>query len=160
MLDLLDERAGKLGVFPVGRLDKDTHGLLLLTNNGPLAHAMLSPKRHVDKCYQARVAGLMTEQDQQAFAHGIQLSDHTCLPAELIILSTDADRQESLVQITLREGKFHQVKRMVQACGKTVTDLQRLSMGPLTLPSNLEVGSYRRLTDHELAALACFDVPL
>ncbi|MBY5005896.1 rRNA pseudouridine synthase [Streptococcus suis] len=160
VLDLLDNTARQKEVFPVGRLDIDTLGLLLLTNNGQLAHAMLSPKKHVDKRYRAQVDGIMTQEDVERFAVGIELKDFTCQPAQLTILSTDEAKQTSLVDITIREGKFHQVKRMVQACGKTVTDLERLSMGPLVLDKNLGLGDFRRLTTEELASLEVFGVEL
>nr|WP_239548927.1 pseudouridine synthase [Streptococcus loxodontisalivarius] len=160
VLDLLDDMARVKEVFPVGRLDKDTHGLLLLTNNGALAHAMLSPKKHVDKTYRAKVSGLMTVEDQKRFGQGIALKDFTCQPAKLEILSLDEEQESSLVEITIAEGKFHQVKRMVAACGKEVVDLQRLTMGPLTLPEDLDRGDYRRLTEEELASLEIFDVAL
>lgn len=160
VLDLLDAAAHHKQVFPVGRLDIDTHGLLLLTNNGQLAHAMLSPKKHVDKVYQAHIDGIMTEDDVQAFANGIVLKDFTCQPAHLDIISIDDQKMTSLVQITIREGKFHQIKRMVQACDKTVTDLQRLSMGPLVLDKDLPLGGYRRLTPEELDSLEIFGVTL
>ncbi len=160
VLDLLDEIAQHKEVFPVGRLDIDTHGLLLLTNNGKLAHAMLSPKKHVDKLYRAQIDGIMTQEDVERFAAGIDLKDFTSQPALLTILSTDEAKQTSLVDITIREGKFHQVKRMVQACGKTVTDLQRLSMGLLVLDDSLALGEYRRLTAAELKQLEVFGVEL
>lgn len=160
VLDLLDEIAQHKEVFPVGRLDIDTHGLLLLTNNGKLAHAMLSPKKHVDKLYRAQVDGIMTQEDVERFAAGIDLKDFTCQPAQLTILSTDEVKETSLVDITIREGKFHQVKRMVQACGKMVTDLQRISMGPLWLDYELAIGKYRRLTADELKQLEVFGVEL
>ena len=153
VLDLLDETARHKQVFPVGRLDIDTHGLLLLTNNGDLAHAMLSPKKHVDKIYQAKVAGIMDEEDILAFEKGIKLKDHTCQPAKLEIVSVDRNASTSLVQITVAEGKFHQVKRMMEALGKKVTYLKRLSMGPLALPSDLPTGKYRSLTEKELELL-------
>lgn len=153
VLDLLDDTARHKEVFPVGRLDIDTHGLLLLTNNGQLAHALLSPKRHVDKLYRAQIDGIMTSADVERFAAGIELKDFTCQPAQLTILEMDEVKQTSLVDITIREGKFHQVKRMVQACGKTVLDLQRLSMGPLSLDPKLALGQYRRLTEAEVASL-------
>ncbi len=160
VLDLLDDIARNKEVFPVGRLDSDTHGLLLLTNNGQLAHAMLSPKKHVDKCYRARIEGIMNQSDVERFAAGIELKDFTCQPAELTILSVDEASQTSLVEITIREGKFHQVKRMVAACGKEVVDLQRLSMGPLLLDPDLALGDYRRLTEEELKKLEEFGVEL
>jgi len=152
VLDLIDPLYFKKRVFPVGRLDIDTHGLLLLTNDGELAHRLLSPKKHVTKIYQARVEGVMTEEDAVAFEKGIVLSDGTeCMPARLDILSTTQD--ESIVQIHLKEGKFHQVKRMVKACGKTVVDLQRLTMGPLKFDESLALGESRPLTEEELESL-------
>ena len=152
VLDLIDPLYFKKGVFPVGRLDIDTHGLLLLTNDGELAHRLLSPKKHVTKIYQARVEGVMTEEDAVAFEKGIVLSDGTeCMPARLDILSTTQD--ESIVQTHLKEGKFHQVKRMVKACGKTVVDLQRLTMGPLKFDESLALGESRPLTEEELESL-------
>ena len=160
VLDLLDDTARQKEVFPVGRLDVDTHGLLLLTNNGQLSHAMLSPKRHVDKVYQAQVAGLMDQADVERFAQGIELKDFTCQPAQLEIIERDEGAKTSLVRITLSEGKFHQVKRMVLACGKEVTDLQRLSMGPLQLDTNLDLGQWRRLTEEEMQSLEIFQVEL
>lgn len=160
VLDLLDETARQKEVFPVGRLDIDTHGLLLLTNNGKLAHAMLSPKKHVAKIYRAQVAGLMNQADVERFAEGIELKDFTCQPAQLKILEVDEEKETSLVEISLSEGKFHQVKRMVAACGKEVTDLQRLSMGPLQLDPELALGEWRRLTEEELKSLERFQVEL
>lgn len=152
VLDLIDPLYFKKGVFPVGRLDIDTHGLLLLTNDGELAHRLLSPKKHVTKIYQARVDGVMTEEDAATFERGIVLSDGTkCMPAQLDILRTSQD--ESVVQIHLKEGKFHQVKRMVKACGKTVVDLQRLTMGTLKLDERLALGESRPLTEEELQSL-------
>ena len=160
VLDLLDETARQKEVFPVGRLDIDTHGLLLLTNNGKLAHAMLSPKKHVAKIYRAQVAGLMNQSDVEQFARGIELKDFTCQPAKLKILEVDEEKETSLVEISLSEGKFHQVKRMVAACGKEVTDLQRLTMGPLQLDPELALGEWRRLTEEELKSLERFQVEL
>ena len=160
VLDLLDETARQKEVFPVGRLDIDTHGLLLLTNNGKLAHAMLSPKKHVEKIYRAQVAGLMNQSDVERFARGIELKDFTCHPAQLKIVELDEEKEISLVEITLAEGKFHQVKRMVAACGKEVTDLQRLLMGPLQLDPELALGEWRRLTEEEMKSLERFQVEL
>lgn len=160
VLDLLDDTARHKEVFPVGRLDIDTHGLLLLTNNGKLAHAMLSPKKHVDKLYRAQVAGIMTQEDVDRFKEGIVLKDFTTLPAELEIVDVDQEANTCLVQIRIAEGKFHQVKRMVAACGKEVVDLERISMGPLSLDPTLELGEWRRLKPSELASLEAFGVPL
>ena len=153
VLDLLDDYGRAKEVFPVGRLDIDTHGLLLLTNDGQLAHVLLSPKRHVDKTYQAQVKGIMTQEDVETFAKGIPLKDFTCQPAKLEILSVDSDKEESQIRVTIAEGKFHQVKRMVAYCGKEVVDLQRLTMGTLVLDENLQRGEWRRLTKEELEVL-------
>ena len=153
VLDLLDDLARSKEVFPVGRLDIDTHGLLLLTNDGQLAHALLSPKRHVDKTYLAQVKGIMTQEDVEKFAQGIPLNDFTCRPAKLEIVSIDRGKNESLIRVTIAEGKFHQVKRMVTYCGKEVVDLQRLTMGTLTLDEALKRGEWRRLSKEELEGL-------
>ena len=153
VLDLLDDYARAKEVFPVGRLDIDTHGLLLLTNDGKLAHALLSPKRHVDKIYLARINGVMTDADVETFAQGVPLKDFTCQPAKLELVSVDTEKEESLVRVSIAEGKFHQVKRMVGYCGKEVVDLQRLSMGTLTLDEDLKRGEWRRLSKEELEGL-------
>ena len=153
VLDLLDDLARSKEVFPVGRLDIDTHGLLLLTNDGKLAHTLLSPKRHVDKTYQAQVKGMMTREDVETFAEGIPLKDFTCQPAKLELVSIDTEKNQSQIRVTIAEGKFHQIKRMVAYCGKEVMDLQRLTMGTLVLDENLERGEWRRLTKEELEIL-------
>ena len=153
VLDLLDDYARAKEVFPVGRLDIDTHGLLLLTNDGKLAHALLSPKRHVDKTYLAQINGIMTDADVETFSQGIPLKDFTCQPAKLELVSIDREKKQSLVRVTIAEGKFHQVKRMVAYCGKEVVDLQRLTMGTLTLDEDLKRGEWRRLTTEELESL-------
>ena len=148
VLDLLPEELRRRGLSPVGRLDKDTEGLLLLTNDGELTHRLLSPKYHVDKVYYARVEGCLEQTDCAAFAAGLTLADGLeCLPAGLEILAPN----EALV--TLREGKFHQVKRMLAARGKPVVYLKRLSMGPLRLDGALLPGQYRHLTAQEAEAL-------
>lgn len=149
VLSLLPERYRKLGLFPVGRLDKDTEGLLLLTNDGALAHALLSPKRHVDKVYYVETEGELTREDAAAFAAGLTLADGThCLPALLRPLGGNC------AEITLREGKYHQIKRMLGQRGKPVTYLKRVAFGPLALDEGLEKGSWRPLTAAEKAALA------
>ncbi len=153
VLDLMDDYARAKEVFPVGRLDIDTHGLLLLTNDGKLAHALLSPKRHVDKTYLAQAKGIMTDADVETFSQGIPLKDFTCQPAKLELVSIDTEKEESLVRVTIAEGKFHQVKRMVAYCGKDVVDLQRLTMGTLTLDEELKRGEWRRLSKEELEGL-------
>ena len=150
VLDLLPPELQRQGLFPVGRLDKDTEGLLLLTNEGGLAHDLLSPRHHVDKVYFARTAGTLTEEDRRAFAEGMELNSLRCLPAELEILSAGT---ESEALVTLREGKFHQVKRMLAQRGKPVLYLKRVKMGNLTLDPALARGEYRYLTDEELQAL-------
>ena len=152
VLDLVKD-ARRKDLFPVGRLDKDTEGLLLLTNDGKLAHRLLSPKHHVAKVYYARVQGVMTEADVQRFKEGFAVDDElTALPAELEILSVcEGDTCE--IRRKIFEGKFHQVKRMVQAAGKEVLYLKRLSMGPLVLDAALAPGEYRSLTEKEQEAL-------
>ena len=148
VLDLLPPELRRRALSPVGRLDKDTEGLLLLTNDGQLAHRLLSPKSHVDKVYYARVDGALEPGDIAAFAAGMTLGDGLeCLPAGLEILSPT----EALV--TLREGKFHQVKRMLAASGKPVLYLKRLSMGRLRLDPALAPGAWRMLTEEERSAL-------
>ena len=153
VLDLLDDIARSKEVFPVGRLDIDTHGLLLLTNDGKLAHTLLSPKHHVDKTYLAQVKGIMTQEDVETFAEGIPLKDFTCKPARLELVSIETEKNQSQIRVTIAEGKFHQVKRMVAYCGKEVVDLQRLTMGTLVLDENLQRGEWRRLTKEELEVL-------
>ncbi len=151
VVDLLDAEDSVFDVFPVGRLDKDTEGLLLLTNDGKLAHRLLAPKRHVPKRYFARVRGDVTEADVAAFAAGVTLDDgYETLPGQLTILSSGA---ESEIELTIYEGKFHQVKRMFQAVGKEVTYLKRVAMGLLALDETLPLGAYRELTDAEVDAL-------
>jgi len=151
VLDLLPQELQKQNLFPVGRLDKDTEGLLLLTNEGGLAHDLLSPKHHVDKVYYTRVAGTLTEEDCRAFAEGMTLDDGlTCMPAGLEIISTG---EESEAYVTLREGKFHQVKRMLAYRGKPVLYLERLRMGNMTLDPALERGAFRFLTNEEVENL-------
>ena len=151
VLDLLAQELRHQGLFPVGRLDKDTEGLLLLTNEGGLAHDLLSPRHHVDKVYYARVAGHLTEEDSQAFAAGMTLDDGlVCQSAELEILSAG---EESEAHVTLREGKFHQVKRMLAYRGKPVLYLERVKMGNLTLDPDLPRGEYRFLTAEEVENL-------
>lgn len=137
VLDLLAPEYRKIGLFPVGRLDKDTEGLLLLTDDGALAHDLLAPKKHVDKVYFARTDG--------ALGDGLE-----CLPAKLEILKSDA---QSEALITIREGKFHQIKRMLASRGKPVVYLKRLSMGSLTLDEGLSKGEYRLLTAEEIKNL-------
>lgn len=148
VLDLLPPELRRIGLAPVGRLDKDTEGLLLLTNDGELAHRLLSPKYHVEKRYFARVDGELSAADAEAFARGMTLGDGLeCLPAGLEVLP------DRVCIVTLREGKFHQVKRMLAARGAPVLYLKRLSMGPLTLDDSLAAGAYRLLRAEEISAL-------
>lgn len=156
VVDLLGEAYAPFDVFPVGRLDKDTEGLLLLTNDGKLAHNLLSPRKHVPKTYYAKVEGLAGEADKQAFEAGVELDDgYVTMPAQLRVLTCDttADPPRSEIELTIQEGKFHQVKRMFQAVGKRVIYLKRISMGPLQLDPNLGLGEYRELTREELELL-------
>ena len=148
VLDLLPPELRRRGLFPVGRLDKETEGLLLLSNDGALAHRLLSPKYHVEKVYRARVDGILTEEDRDAFAAGMTLEDGTrCLPAELEIV------EPGTALVTLREGKYRQVRRMLAGRGKPVVYLERIRMGNLPLDSTLERGNFRFLTDFETEAL-------
>ncbi len=147
VMDLLPPVYASLGCMPVGRLDKDTTGLLLLTTDGELAHRLISPARHVDKVYEARVEGELQQTDAEAFAAGIPLGDFTALPAKLEILAPDVGLA------TVREGKFHQVRRMFGALGKPVKELRRLRFGLLSLDETLAPGDYRELNDEETAAL-------
>ena len=150
VLDLITDKKRK-DLFPVGRLDKDTEGLLLITNDGDLAHRLLAPKKHVDKLYYARVEGIVTEEDAKAFAEGVSIGeDEITRPAVLEILKSD---EISEIHLTIQEGKFHQVKRMFEAVGKKVIYLKRLSMGTLRLDENLKLGEYRALTEEELKHL-------
>lgn len=149
VIDLLPEHLRRRGLFPVGRLDKDTEGLLVLTDDGALTHELLSPKKHVDKVYYARVEGTVDEEDVKALAEGMILGDGLeCLPAGLKPLE---DGSSCLV--TLREGKYHQVKRMLAARGKPVIYLKRFSMGGLCLDQELKKGEWRPLTLEEIGLL-------
>ena len=150
VIDLIDTKKRK-DLFPVGRLDKDTEGLLLITNDGELAHRLLSPKKHVNKVYYAKIEGKVTEEDKLAFAKGVSIGkDEFTKPAELEILVSD---DISEIHLTIQEGKFHQVKRMFEAVDKKVIYLKRLSMGSLVLDETLALGAYRKLTEEELKNL-------
>lgn len=151
VIDLLKPEHRAFDPFPVGRLDKDTEGLLLLTNDGKLAHQLLSPKKHVPKTYFAKIEGEVTKDDCKAFRNGLVLEDgYRTLPGELKIIKAGS---ESEIEVTIYEGKFHQIKRMFVAVGKKVIYLKRLSMGRLVLDDQLAKGSYRELTDKELEQL-------
>jgi 16S rRNA pseudouridine516 synthase len=151
VVDLLDPEFYAFEVFPVGRLDKDTEGLLLLTNDGKLAHELLSPKKHVPKKYFAIVNGRVTEEDVEKFGKGVTLDDgYETLPAQLTVLTKGSISE---IELVIYEGKYHQVKRMFESVGKKVTFLKRLSMGALQLDEDLELGEYRELTEEELEFL-------
>ncbi|MDF2557119.1 MAG: rRNA pseudouridine synthase [Bacillales bacterium] len=148
VLDLLAPEDIAKGLFPAGRLDRDTEGFLLLTNDGQLAHQLLSPKKHVPKTYFARIDGEVTEEDIEKFKNGVILEDdYETKPADLVILKSGV---VSEIELTITEGKFHQVKRMFEAVDKKVLFLKRLSMGKLKLDDSLQLGEYRELTDSEL----------
>lgn len=150
VLDLLSVQKRK-DLFPVGRLDKDTEGLLLITNDGVLAHRLLAPGKHVDKVYFARVEGTVTEADVFAFSQGLDIGDpELTLPAKLEIQSSDTISE---ILLTIQEGRFHQVKRMFEAVGKKVIYLKRLSMGTLCLDEDLPKGAFRALTEQEIKEL-------
>jgi 16S rRNA pseudouridine516 synthase len=187
VLDLLDPELKVFSPFPVGRLDKDTEGLLLLTNDGKLAHEMLSPRKHVPKTYRAVVAGEVGAAEAEKFSKGVQLDDgYVTMPAELKVLvsvplaeakahpvmaeplgrmapgvleAPEAAKARHLcwIELTIYEGKFHQVKRMFQAVGRQVLYLRRISMGPLQLDSGLAPGEYRELTEEEIADLKAYN---
>lgn len=156
VLDLFPDRRRR-DLFPVGRLDKDTVGLLLITNDGALAHRLLAPAKHVDKIYQALIDGVVTEEDIRIFQDGVDIGDDKlCMEAELRILGIQEEKRVSEIELTIREGRFHQVKRMFHAVGKEVLFLKRIQMGTLRLDDSLRPGEYRRLTKEEVAKL-CSD---
>lgn len=155
VIDLLEVDHQAFEPFPVGRLDKDTVGLLLLTNDGELNHRLISPKWKVDKVYYAKIDKKVTEEDVEKFKKGITLDDgYVCKEAILEII--EATDEGSEVNITIQEGKFHQVKRMFEAVGKNVTYLQRIEFGGLPLDKDLEEGEYRELTEEEVKHLKSF----
>lgn len=155
VIDLLELDHQTFEPFPVGRLDKDTVGLLLLTNDGELNHRLISPKWHVNKIYYAKIDKKVNEKDILAFKNGITLDDgYKCLEAKLEILTSSDEGSE--VRLTIQEGKFHQVKRMFEAVDKKVTYLKREEFGGLLLDPDLEEGEYRELTDEELNLLKSY----
>ncbi len=152
VIDLIIEKKRK-DLFPVGRLDRDTEGLLLISNDGELAHRLLSPSKHVDKVYYAKIDGEVTIEDVEAFQQGVDIGEEKLTrPAKLRVLKSGT---QSEIELTICEGKFHQVKRMFQAVGKEVIYLKRLQMGTLILDESLKPGEYRELTEQEIADL-CF----
>lgn len=151
VIDLLSLEDAAFEPFPVGRLDKDTEGLLLITNDGQLAHDLLSPKKHVQKVYFALIDGEVTQDDQIAFRKGVTLEDgYETKPADLKILKSGTTSE---IELTITEGKFHQVKRMFESVGKKVTYLKRIEMGALKLDPQLKLGEYRVLTEDELVSI-------
>ena len=149
VIDLITDKK-RDDLFPVGRLDKDTEGLLLISNDGELAHKLLSPKKHVDKTYYVELDKILSKEASQQICEGVFIeSGVKSMPARLEYIN------DTTVHLTIQEGKFHQVKKMFHAVGCEVTYLKRLSMGPLRLDTNLQSGEYRRLTDDELSALKC-----
>lgn len=141
-------------LFPVGRLDKDTEGLLILTNDGALSHKLLSPKKHVEKTYFVLVQGEVTEEDVEIFATGMEIGDGKLTkPARIFDQKILSQGEKTELKITITEGRYHQIKRMFQKVGKPVLYLKRLSMGGLMLDKNLEKGAFRRLTREEVARL-------
>lgn len=151
VLDLLPQDAGK-GLFPVGRLDKETEGLLLITNDGELAHRLLSPKKHVDKTYYVVCSGTISQESVARLERGIDIGDDApTKPAKVTMLSNTQDTYT--LELTITEGRYHQIKRMIAATGGQVTYLKRISMGSLTLDKALEKGAYRALTEQEIARL-------
>lgn len=154
VIDLLEMEDAIFDPFPVGRLDIDTEGFLLLTNDGKLTHQLLSPKKHVPKKYYAKVAGVVTEEDVKEFQKGVILDDgYETKPGELTVLHSD---EISEIELVITEGKFHQVKRMFEAVGKKVIYLKRTEMGPLVLDEELELGQYRELSDEEVELLKTY----
>lgn len=153
VIDLLEMEDQAYEPFPVGRLDKDTEGLLILTNDGQLSHTLLSPKKHVPKTYFAKINGAIPKGTFEKFTEGIVLEDgYKTQPAKLEIIENALEESEVLLTIT--EGKFHQVKRMFEAVGRKVTYLQRIQMGKLKLDDTLPLGTYRELTEEELSLLS------
>ena len=158
VIDWLGPDYVHLDLFPVGRLDIDTTGLLLLTNNGQLAHQLLSPKREVPKRYFAVVNGIVEEKDIDKFAKGLDLGDFVTQPSQLTILNVDEAKNQSRIEVVIHEGKFHQVKRMCEKINCEVIQLQRLSMGPLILPDDLPIGEFRPLNEDEWTLLEDFGI--
>lgn len=152
VIDLLEDELRTFEPFPVGRLDKDTVGLLLITNDGELNHRLISPKWHVDKVYYAEINKEVTKDDISEFEKGIVLDDgYECLPAKLEIIHAESNGSE--INLTIQEGKFHQVKRMFESVGKEVVYLKRIKFGGLDLDESVAEGEYRDLTEEELNIL-------
>lgn len=153
VVDLLEEPWFNMSLFPVGRLDIDTEGLIILTNDGALSHNLLSPKKHVPKTYYAKIDQPVDEKDIEIFAKGVTLDDeYLCKPAELKVIQVD-EAGISDIELVIYEGKFHQVKRMFESVGKNVIYLKRIKMGGLELDPELMLGEYRELTEEEMELL-------
>ncbi|MGH4126301.1 MAG: pseudouridine synthase [Clostridium sp.] len=152
VIDLLDEQYHSFKPFPIGRLDKDTVGLLLITNDGELNHKLIAPKNHVDKVYYAEINKFIDAKDISTFKNGVVIDDgYKCMPAILEVLNANENGSE--VMVTIQEGKFHQVKRMFESVDKKVVFLRRISFGPLKLDENLSEGQYRELSEEEINSL-------
>ena len=149
VIDLIKEYK-HLDLFPFGRLDKDSEGLLVISNDGKLAHELLSPKKHVNKKYYVEVLGKVTDEDVTTFKEGITLDGELCKSATLEIIKSD---DISYCYVTISEGKYHQVKRMFESVNKKVTYLKRVTFGNLKLDENLKLGEYRKLTEQEINLL-------
>ena len=158
VLDLIDKKDRIKGLFPVGRLDKDTTGLVLLTNDGALAHNLLAPKKHVEKVYEAKIEGIVTEAEVELFSKPIELKNgEVTKPSRLVVRKADEDAGISEIEITISEGKYHQIKRMFASTGMHVLELKRLKMGSLELDDRLDPGKYRALTQTEIEELKIRD---
>lgn len=154
VIDLLEEKYKNLGLFPVGRLDKDTVGLIILTNDGEFAHNTLSPRKHVSKIYYAHVEGTITEDDIIKFKNGIIIENYKCKDSELKVLSID--NGHSIVNVEIQEGKFHQIKRMFLSLGKKVIYLRRIKFGNIELDKNIKEGMYREFNEDEMKKMQEF----
>ena len=151
VLDLIPEKYFRKGLFPAGRLDKDTTGMMIITDDGEFAHNILAPRKHIEKTYRVQIDIDITEEMKEKFKQGIVLKDHVCCPATIIV----EDKNTALITIT--EGKYHQIKRMFGCFGAKVVRLHRISMGGLQLPSDLEEGQCRELTKEELEKVCIRD---
>ncbi len=153
VMDILKDVPYK-NMFPVGRLDKDTEGLLLITDDGDLAHRLLAPKNHIDKTYFVRCSGIISNEDIDVLEKGVDIGDDKpTMPAKAVLMSSDEEKNTSELLLTIREGRFHQVKRMIKAVGKTVIYLERVSFGSIKLDDSIKRGKYRRLGESEIEEL-------
>lgn len=150
VMDILSDVPYK-NMFPVGRLDKDTEGLLLITDDGDLAHRLLSPKNHIDKTYFVKCSGIISDEDINVLENGVDIGDDKpTMPAKAVLTASDPKKNSSELLLTIREGRFHQIKRMIKAVGKTVTYLERIAFGSIKLDDSIKRGEYRRLSDDEI----------